>query len=75
MCRLHAILCDDYMPSNMNDIVFNGSKSKFWVIAPAKHRSFYENMCANNFTISGNIIENFNSYYHLGHTLPYVIFH
>jgi len=38
MRRLLAI-CDAYAVEY--DIVFNGSKSKFLVVAPAKHRSFY----------------------------------
>jgi Reverse transcriptase (RNA-dependent DNA polymerase) len=66
MRKLLAI-CDAY--ASEYDIEFNGSKSKLLVIASPKYRSFYRDMFAYSFTISGNIIQNVNSYSHLGHII------
>ena len=66
MRRLLAI-CDAY--ASEYDIEFNGSKSKLLVIASSKYRSFYRDMCAYSFTISGKIIQNVNSYSPLGHII------
>ena len=62
--RLLAI-CDAY--ASEYDIEFNGSKSKLLVIASFTYRSFYRDMCAYSFTISGK------SFRTLTHTLIWVI--
>jgi hypothetical protein len=60
-------ICDLY--ASHYDIVFNAEKSKFLVILPSKWRSLCKALNSCIFSIGGNIIENVNSYPHLGHII------
>jgi len=63
--------CNSYV--NEFDIIFNASKSKFFVCIPGKLRSTFNNLILNGcpFYIGGRPNENVTSYSLLGHIINY----